>query len=287
MGYHDLIRAANPLAFWPGDEDSADAFGRVPLVCDDCTIGSIDGALVVVLLESSHLFRTSGNALEIICPGPVRRRSAAFARLTASLLDQGYLRGWRAEPFSVFASEGGVKLFEIERAAMRFFGFLTEAAHLNGLSRQAMWVARRSSEKSIDPGLLDNLVAGGVAAGLTVHETLLKEAWEEAGMSAELLEGVHRTAAIGICRLTEEGLQREIIYAHDLELPRAFEPQNQDGEVAQVHLESLDQVAGEVHAGAFTLDAAVVALDYLMRIDHPSVSAQDRDRFAAICRRPN
>ncbi len=43
-----------------------------------------------------------------------------------------------------------------------------------------MWIARRSPTKPIDPGMLDNLVGGGLAAGLTVAQTLVKEGWEEA-----------------------------------------------------------------------------------------------------------
>ena len=46
-----------------------------------------------------------------------------------------------------------------------------------------MWIARRSPAKAIDPGMLDNLVGGGVAAGQTITTTLIKEAWEEAPTS--------------------------------------------------------------------------------------------------------
>jgi len=38
----------------------------------------------------------------------------------------------------------------------------------------------------IDPGMLDNLVGGGIAAGATVIDTVVREAWEEAGIRAEV-----------------------------------------------------------------------------------------------------
>ena len=51
--------------------------------------------------------------------------------------------------------------------------------------RDAMWIARRSPTKAIDPDLLDNLVGGGIAAGQSVPTTVVKEAWEEAGIPAD------------------------------------------------------------------------------------------------------
>jgi 8-oxo-dGTP pyrophosphatase MutT (NUDIX family) len=287
MGHVDLIRAANPLGLWPGAEESAAAFERVPLWCDGAVIGSVDPALSVLLLEFPELFRPIGSALGVACPGPVRRRSSAFAATTRRLFEQGYLRGWRGECQAVVAYEEGPKLFEIERAAMRFFGFLTHSAHLNGLACDGMWIARRSAEKSIDPGLLDNLVAGGVAAGMTVQETLVKEAWEEAGIGAELIARAQPRATIGICRLAEEGLQREVLHVHDLLVPDNFAPSNQDGEVAEIRRETLERVAHLVSADRFTLDAAMVLLDYLIRSAHRSITPLDRDRFATLCRRLN
>src|SRR5918992_1459821 len=70
----------------------------------------------------------------------------------------------------------------LERAAARPFGLTTYAVHLNGISfdENNMWIARRSAAKPIDPGMLDNLVGGGISAGSSLEETLVKEAWEEA-----------------------------------------------------------------------------------------------------------
>ncbi|GCB83125.1 hypothetical protein scyTo_0023642, partial [Scyliorhinus torazame] len=44
----------------------------------------------------------------------------------------------------------------------------------------SMWVGRRTESKETYPGRLDNLVAGGLSAGLGVKETLIKECEEEA-----------------------------------------------------------------------------------------------------------
>ena len=47
-----------------------------------------------------------------------------------------------------------------------------------------LWVARRAKDKQLDPGKLDNIVAGGVPAGLGLMETLIKEAGGGSGDSA-------------------------------------------------------------------------------------------------------
>ncbi len=128
------------------------------------------------------------------------------------------------------------------------------------------WVARRSPNKSIDPGKLDNLVGGRIAAGLTVDETLRKEAWEEAGIAPALLEGVNCLGAVRVEYSVPEGLHREILFVHDLWLPPDFKPANQDGEVSEIRLYPIEEVIREVLSGEFTLDSGAVMVDGLLRL---------------------
>jgi hypothetical protein len=48
-------------------------------------------------------------------------------------------------------------------------------------------------------------------------------------------------------------------------LPADFSPANQDGEVAEHRLASLDEVLGSIAAGAMTVDASLATLDCLLR----------------------
>src|SRR4029077_20228556 len=126
----------------------------------------------------------------------------------------------------------GATLFDLERAAARYFGIHTFAAHANGLvgdaDRWQMWLPRRSATKAIDPGLLDNLIGGGIAAGSDAATTLVKEAWEEAGLPADAALRAKAAGSIDICRDQPDGLQRETIYVYNLWLPVNFAPENQD-----------------------------------------------------------
>jgi 8-oxo-dGTP pyrophosphatase MutT (NUDIX family) len=129
-----------------------------------------------------------------------------------------------------------------------------------------MWLARRSSSKPTDPGMLDNLVGGGIGAKLSVHDTLVKEAWEEAGIPAELARRATAAGSVELLREVEEGVQSERIHVYELELPSDFAPANQDGEVGEFRLVPLAEARRLIEeTDELTVDAALVALEYFNR----------------------
>ena len=162
----------------------------------------------------------------------------------------------------------------------------TYAAHVNGIVQDGetrMWIARRSGDKAVDPGLLDSLVGGGIAAGMRVDQTVQKEAWEEAGIPAMLAGRARPAGVVHSCKPMFDGLQRETLFVHDLVLPPQFVPSNQDGEAIEHRLVSLHEaarlIAVEHGDDAVTLDASVVVLDYLIR--HGEISP-DQPRYARL-----
>jgi 8-oxo-dGTP pyrophosphatase MutT (NUDIX family) len=201
------------------------------------------------------------------------RRSAAMSRVAHDLACAGELSHWRDEPYAVGPELGAAPWFLLERAAARYFGIHTYAAHVNGLvsvdHRILMWLARRSDTKAIDPGMLDNLVGGGIAAGKSVAATVVKEAWEESGIPTPLACLAHNAGTVQIWREQRDGLQHETIFVHDLWLPAAFLPVGHDGEVVDHRLVSLGEVARLIAAerglDVVTADASLVILDFLIR----------------------
>src|SRR5690606_37387179 len=128
--------------------------------------------------EAVHLTAVSSQRIPL---------NAVLARLAAALKDTGCLRGWRDELLDVIGE--GRRLGAIERAAVRPLGLLTKAVHLNAWSPDGrLWIARRSSSKSTDPGLWDTPVGGLVGAGESLDLALLRESNEEAGLEAADLE---------------------------------------------------------------------------------------------------
>ena len=194
-------------------------------------------------------------------------RTAALAEVAAGLAHAGAVTGWRDERYAIVEGWGQPVLAHIERAAARFFGVTTFAAHANGIVKvdgtARLWIARRSAAKPIDPGLLDNLVGGGMSAEADPHETLVREAGEEAGIPAALARSAVARGTIGILREVPEGVQQETLFAFDLELPPDFTPRNEDGEVAGVRLMTLTEVSEVIAAREMTLDASLVTAGYL------------------------
>src|SRR5687767_11931613 len=63
-------------------------------------------------------------------------RTAALAKVTRALANDGAINGWRDETYAVRIRPHDAPLFHIERAAMRLFGLTSVATHLNGYVRK-------------------------------------------------------------------------------------------------------------------------------------------------------
>ncbi|HLX29169.1 MAG TPA: DUF4743 domain-containing protein [Casimicrobiaceae bacterium] len=200
-------------------------------------------------------------------------RTKAMADVAATLRSEGALPAWRDEAYAVAGAFGETPLFLIERGAARYFGVVTYAAHVNGIMRDGattmMWLAKRSHNKAVDPGLLDNLVGGGIAATLRVDQTVVKEAWEEAGIPASLARCARPAGLVCSRRPMFDGLQREVLFVHDLTLPVDFVPQNQDGEAIEHRLVTLEDAARTIAVDTgdneVTVESSLAVLDYLIR----------------------
>ena len=250
-----------------------DTAGFVPFTVEARTIGWIRSGIVTRLREFSRTFTVDARGVALHEALQTQaERSAAMAEVIRALADSGVVTGWRDELYGVPGDDGDLSrpLFTIERAAARVFGVTTHAVHVNGIAATpggpAVWIARRSATKSIDPGMLDNMIGGGLAHGLSIRQTLVKEAWEEAGLLPADVAAATPGRRIRIRREVPEGLQSEIIFAHDVVLPRDIAPRNQDGEVSEFQLLPVADVIALLGAGnVMTPDASLVTLDWLDR----------------------
>ena len=267
------------------------AHAYVALRVDGRAAGWIRADRVERVAACSDVFHVNSDGITFLpALRSSQQRTAAVAGVARELAAEGALTAWRNERYAVAPAFGAPPWFELERAAARYFGVRTYAAHANGLVREAarvvMWIARRSPAKAIDPGLLDNLVGGGIAAGTTVADTVVKEAWEEAGIPAALAALAQPASPLHIRRDQPDGLQRETIFVHDLWLPAGFVPANQDGEAVEHRLVAPREaalLAGNEDGGdVMTADASLVALDALLR--HARVARPEpwRARLAAL-----
>ena len=196
--------------------------------------------------------------------------AAALPAIARGLSDAGCYR-WRREEFDIRAEPDGPVLARLDRGALPSFGVLAVGVHVNGLVRLPdglhVWVARRAADKLLDPSKLDHIVAGGVPAGLTPIETLVKEAAEEAAIPASLARRAVPVATITYAMERPEGLRRDLLHCYDLELPEDFCPHAADGEVETFELWPIARVTQTVRdTDAFKFNVNLVLIDLFRRM---------------------
>lgn len=193
----------------------------------------------------------------------------SFEAMAESLARAGRVRR-RSEAFAVRAHPDGPELARLDRGALPYFGVWSEGVHVNGLVRRSdepwLWVAERAADKALDPGKLDHVVAGGVPAGLSPWETLVKEAAEEADIPSVLACRSIKTGEIVYAMDRAEGLRRDRLHCYDLWLPEDFSPHPADGEVAGFALWPLSRVLAALReTEAFKFNVALVLIDLFLR----------------------
>jgi 8-oxo-dGTP pyrophosphatase MutT (NUDIX family) len=231
--------------------------------------GSVAWPHMRALRRWPHWVQVNDERVALVAPAA--ERADALAEMNHALRADGLIVAWRDEPFPLFDIQGRALGVSMERAATRFWGTLTLGAHCNGYVADAhgrparIWIARRAPTKATDPNRLDNLIGGGVPAGQSPLDTVIREGWEEAGLLPEQMHGLQRGRVLRLLRDIPEGLQREWIHVYDLALPAGVVPRNQDGEVAELALRDLGHALALAGSGEMTVDAALVTLDFALR----------------------
>ena len=212
-------------------------------------------------------------------------RSAAILGVLETLAADGLVPGWRGEIYPVAPGPGEARLLAMERAAIPIFGVTAHGVHMNGYVREGdgleMWVARRSRTTPTFPGMLDNMVAGGLPLGIPVFENLVKECAEEASLPEEIARRAVPVSAITYCVEAVEGLKPDVQYCYDLEVPRDFTPRPGDDEIASFHLWPIAKVMEVVERTAeFKFNCNLVIIDFLIR--HGLVGPEHPDYLALV-----
>lgn len=202
-------------------------------------------------------------------------------RPAAAALVQAGLCRYRNEAFDVRATPDGPALGTVDRGALPALGLLAQGVHLNGLVRRAdgpwLWVAKRAANKTLDPGKLDHLAAGGVSSGMTPWATLLKEAAEEAALPEALMRLAKPAGHVDYAMARPEGLRRDRLYIYDLWLPESFVPHPADGEAEWFELWPLRGVLERVRRTdefKFNVNLVLIGLFRRLGLLNPAVTLQ-------------
>lgn len=253
QGYQRHVRACNN-AVLPGE--------RLAFHIGAARVGWVKPELAARLAQFPEIAR-AGDAV-------VLKDAQALPAMARCLSDEGWYR-WRREAFDIRAEPEGPVLARLDRGALPSFGVLAMGVHVNGLVHRPdglhVWVARRAADKLLDPSKLDHIVAGGVPAGLTPAETLVKEAEEEAAVPPSLAASAVAVGTIGYAMERPEGLRRDLLYCYDLALPDDFRPHAADGEVEAFELWPITRVMRTVReTDDFKFNVNLVLIDLFRRL---------------------
>ena len=244
--------AACHSALLPGD--------RLPFRAGDKLIGYVKPGFAARLAAASPAV-TLADGQAILAPG-------ALGQLNA--LAEAVGCRFRDEDFDVVEAVDQPVLTVLDRGALPDFGVIGVGVHLNGLVRRGtcwhLWVGKRAADKKLDPGKLDHLVAGGVPAGMSRRDTLVKEGGEEASLPEAMIAQAVEVARFDYAMDRPEGLRRDAVFAYDLVLPDDFVPRPNDGEVESFELWPLERVL-EVASSTndFKFNVNLVIIDLLIR----------------------
>ena len=256
----------------------------IPFFVDDKRIGSIRRDRIALLAEFPDVFAVEPERI-VLNPALTspKARSEAVMGAVRALTERRLIRRLRGESYSVVVLEdrslSTKPFFEIDRAAVPFFGIRAFGVHVNGYVRDgsglSLWVAKRSATAKVHPAKLDNMVAGGQPASLSIFDNMKKEAEEEASIGDSLANTAIEAGHISYCIETGEGLGPATMFIYDLELPADFVPENADGEIDYFELLPMRDVLRLVDDGReFKPNSNLVVLDFALRHrvigpDHP------------------
>ncbi|KAI1310820.1 hypothetical protein EDD11_003635 [Mortierella claussenii] len=277
------------------------------LIVDEIAIGRIHSTLVPHLVtfnqQNRPVFHITDSTVSFMpWLSDYDSRTNAIAEMLGQwrndLDNFACLSGWRDELYGVYThvtdpatTRGGAAL-AIERSACGLFGVHAYGIHLNGFVRTGprpwdvqMWVARRSLTKPTYPGMLDNMVAGGMGFGHSPRYTVIKECMEEATLPPTLAENAIPVGTISYTKLSKDRTQTQpetqIIY--DLELPQGVIPTPCDAEVQNFRLWTMDQVLDAIRLGEFKPNCACACLHFMIR--HAVLTPENEPDYLDIVQR--
>ncbi|MGF1547162.1 MAG: DUF4743 domain-containing protein [Thiotrichales bacterium] len=264
----------------------------LPFTVAQRTLGWVLPEFARALAEFPDVFEVTSTGVSLrdsLCD--VRARSEALAEVVEQLRARGVIHGRYDERYAISARWHAPAVFELERAAVSYFGLPAFGVHINGLVQTAhgleMWVARRALDRPNFPGMLDHLAAGGQPANLSLRENVAKECHEEAGIPASLAAEAVAVGSLRYCTAGEKGLKQDTIFMFDLLLSEDFTPVNQDGEVAAFERWPLTEVARVVATTRdFKPNCNLVIIDCLLRLGGLDLAPAQRDALAHALRTP-
>jgi hypothetical protein len=206
--------------------------GYVPFYSGGAHLGFVTPARADVLMAHADVFRIESGQLSfhqnLRTP---EMRTHALAEIAPDLAKTGAFSRPRGELYAAKNSWHDPAQFLIDRAHVVGFGLRAYGVHINGYVRKPdglhLWIGTRAMNSAVEPGKLDNMVAGGQPYNLSLMDNL---------------------------------------FCFDLEMPDNQQPMNKDGEITGFALLPLDHVLHLVATSErFKFNVNLVLIDFAIR----------------------
>jgi 8-oxo-dGTP pyrophosphatase MutT (NUDIX family) len=257
----------------------------LPLNLAGKNLGCVHHAVATSLCDAKLLIQKSDALFLVDEQHDTDRRSKQLRTILHHLIEKKFIAKERFELYPVSISFKDEPVALADRALISSLGFVAYGVHCNGYVKKNsglyLWVGKRSSDRAVDPGKYDHMIAGGQPHGLTVRENLAKEAHEEAGLPAHIIERAKSVGCITYNRGMPNGIRRDGLFLFDLKCPDDFIPHNQDGEVESFHLMPAAEVLNLIHTtDQFKFNVNLVLIDFFIR---HGIIRSDEPGYAELC----
>lgn len=276
MSYLDKVRRCN----------TRDLSRYRPFLIDEVAFGFVTPERAKVLAQFPKVF-TVGQSQVTFSPAleQPEARTEALAEIAPALTASGLFLPTMGEHYGVKHYWHDAAKLLIDRSLVPGFGFRAFGVHVNGYVRKAnqlfLWIGTRAMDRRVEPGKLDNMVAGGQPARLSLIENLIKECDEEASLSAEIAGQARPVSQISYSFDAPEGLKVDSLFCYDLELPQGVTPQNRDGEITGFELHPIEQVLALIATSdRFKFNVNLVIIDFAVR--HGAIDPDQEKDFDKI-----
>jgi Domain of unknown function (DUF4743) len=276
MRYLDHVQACNRL----------DLRDSLPLTVDGVAAGWVLRRHAALLADYPAVFAVATDqvsfASRLTTPAA---RSAALAGIARTLQTRGLCGRLRGELYAAKTVWSAPSLFTLDRAMVSALGVRAYGIHVNGIVRRGdechLWIGTRATDREVEPGKLDNMVAGGQPADLSLTENLVKECGEEADLSPEIARTAKPVGVISYAFSTSSGAKIDTLFCYDLEMPPGTEPRNRDGEIAGFTLMPATEALELVRTtDRFKFNVNLVLIDFALR--HGLIKPDDEPDYERL-----
>lgn len=213
-----------------------------------------------------------------------KARTEAIRDVASQLRKTGHFPGLRKELYSVKNRWSESEYFQMDRGLVPAFGVRAYGVHVNGFVKKKdglhLWIGTRATDRMIEPRKLDNMVAGGQPAGLSLIKNVIKECEEEASIDAACAKTAKPASVITYACERDGGLRADTLFCFDLEMPANAKPKPSE-EIVGFELMPVREVLRLVRTtNRFKFNVGLVIIDFAIR-NGQITPEKDRD-FEAI-----